>query len=73
MPLIVAFVILALYTYASGLRAPAMIAFVKDIMIYIVVIAAVWLIPAKLGGYAHVFDAADHVLHRPRAARPASF
>src|SRR5260370_25125733 len=36
-----------------------MIAFVKDIMIYIVVIAAVWLIPSTLGGYAHVFDAAD--------------
>jgi len=59
LPLIVAFVILALYTYTSGLRAPAMIAFVKDIMIYIVVIAAIWLIPSKLGGYAHVFDAAD--------------
>lgn len=58
-PLVVAFIILALYTYASGLRAPAMIAFVKDIMIYIVVIAAVWSIPSKLGGYAHVFDAAD--------------
>jgi SSS family solute:Na+ symporter len=59
LPLIVAFVILAFYTYTSGLRAPAMIAFVKDIMIYIVVIAAIWLIPSKLGGYAHVFDAAD--------------
>jgi len=58
-PLIIAFVILAVYTYASGLRAPAMIAFVKDIMIYIVVIAAVWLIPSKLGGYASVFHAAD--------------
>ncbi|MEM5383230.1 sodium:solute symporter [Paraburkholderia phymatum] len=58
-PLVIAFVILALYTYTSGLRAPAMIAFVKDIMIYIVVIAAVWLIPLKLGGYGHVFDAAD--------------
>ena len=58
-PLVVAFVILALYTYASGLRAPAMIAFVKDIMIYIVVIAAIWLIPTKLGGYAQVFDSAD--------------
>ncbi|WP_420994381.1 monocarboxylate uptake permease MctP [Cupriavidus sp. 30B13] len=58
-PLVVAFVILALYTYTSGLRAPAMIAFVKDIMIYIVVIAAVWLIPSKLGGYGHVFDVAD--------------
>ncbi len=59
MPLIVAFVILAVYTYASGLRAPAMIAFVKDIMIYIVVIAAIVIIPEKLGGYAHVFDSAD--------------
>lgn len=59
-PLVIAFVILAVYTYTSGLRAPAMIAFVKDIMIYIVVIAAVWLIPAKLGGYGAVFDAADH-------------
>jgi SSS family solute:Na+ symporter len=28
-------------------------------MIYIVVIAAVWLIPVKLGGYAHVFEVAD--------------
>src|SRR5689334_10327073 len=59
LPLVIAFVILALYTYTSGLRAPAMIAFVKDIMIYIVVIAAVWLIPQKLGGYGQVFDAAD--------------
>jgi solute:Na+ symporter, SSS family len=59
LPLIVAFVILALYTYASGLRAPAMIAFVKDIMIYIVVIAAILLIPTKLGGYGAVFDTAD--------------
>jgi len=59
LPLIAAFVILALYTYSSGLRAPALIAFVKDTMIYIVVIAAVSLIPGKLGGYAAVFDAAD--------------
>ena len=58
-PLIVAFLILAFYTYASGIRAPAMIAFVKDIMIYIVVIVAVCLIPSKLGGYAAVFDSAD--------------
>ncbi|WP_186014377.1 monocarboxylate uptake permease MctP [Burkholderia gladioli] len=59
LPLVIAFLILALYTYTSGLRAPAMIAFVKDIMIYIVVIAAVCLIPVKLGGYAHVFELAD--------------
>ena len=58
LPLILAFLILAFYTYSSGLRAPALIAFVKDIMIYIVVIAAVVIIPLKLGGYASVFSAA---------------
>jgi SSS family solute:Na+ symporter len=59
LPLIVAFLILALYTYSSGLRAPAMIAFVKDIMIYVVVIVAIAIIPAELGGYGAVFAAAD--------------
>ena len=60
-PLAVAFIILALYTYSSGLRAPALIAFVKDIMIYIVVIVAVAIIPMKLGGYANVFASAERV------------
>jgi SSS family solute:Na+ symporter len=59
LPLVVAFVVLAVYTYSSGLRAPALIAFVKDIMIYIVVIAAVALIPSRLGGYGAVFASAD--------------
>jgi SSS family solute:Na+ symporter len=59
LPLIVAFAVLAVFTYSSGLRAPALIAFVKDIMIYVVVIAAVVLIPSKLGGYGAVFAAAD--------------
>jgi SSS family solute:Na+ symporter len=54
-PLIVAFVVLALYTYSSGLRAPAMIAVVKDLLLYITVLAAVVVIPAELGGYAKIF------------------
>jgi SSS family solute:Na+ symporter len=58
LPLVAAFLILALYTYSSGLRAPALIAFVKDTMIYIVVLAAIFLVPYKLGGYGAVFDAA---------------
>jgi solute:Na+ symporter, SSS family len=61
LPLIVAFLILALYTYTSGLRAPAMIAFAKDVMIYVVVLAAVLVIPVQLGGYGAVFDAAEKV------------
>src|SRR6201994_941996 len=58
-PLIIAFVILAAYTYSAGLRAPALIAFVKDIMIYIVVLAAVIYIPAKLCGFGPIFAAAN--------------
>jgi SSS family solute:Na+ symporter len=56
--LIIAFAILAAYTYQSGLRAPALIAFVKDALIYIVIIVAVIYIPYKLGGWHKVFDAA---------------
>ena len=43
--------ILALYTYQSGLRAPALIAFVKDILIYIVILVAVIYLPAQFGGW----------------------
>lgn len=57
LPLIVAFGILAAYTYTSGLRAPAMIAIVKDLLIYVTIIAAVVIIPAKLGGFGKIFEA----------------
>ena len=62
LPLIIAFVILAAYTYTSGLRAPAMIALVKDTMIYILVIACIIVIPIKLGGFGHIFQAAGAAL-----------
>jgi solute:Na+ symporter, SSS family len=55
LPLIIAFLILAAFTYKSGLRAPALIAVVKDLLIFITVIAAVIVIPAKLGGYGAIF------------------
>jgi solute:Na+ symporter, SSS family len=57
LPLIIAFVILAAFTYTSGLRAPAAIAIVKDTLIWITVIAAVVWIPIKLGGYGAIFAA----------------
>ena len=56
-PLIIAFVILAAFTYTSGLRAPALIAVVKDMLIFITIFAAIVIIPAKLGGYGAIFDA----------------
>ncbi|MGH3753686.1 MAG: monocarboxylate uptake permease MctP [Pseudonocardiaceae bacterium] len=59
LPLIVAFVILAVFTYKSGLRAPALIAFVKDGLIYLVIAVAVVYLPARLGGWGTIFDAAN--------------
>jgi SSS family solute:Na+ symporter len=56
-PLIIAFVILAAFTYTSGLRAPAMIAVVKDTLIYITVLALVVVVPYQLGGYDKLFAA----------------
>ncbi|MGB6438762.1 MAG: sodium:solute symporter [Methyloceanibacter sp.] len=55
LPLVIAFTILAAFTYTSGLRAPALIAIVKDMLIFMTVLAAVFVIPAKLGGYGAIF------------------
>jgi SSS family solute:Na+ symporter len=68
--LIIAFIILATYTYSSGLRAPAVIAIVKDVMLYIMVLAAIIILPLKLGGYGHIFAVAQQVLSDP-AHKPA--
>lgn len=57
LPLIVAFAILAAFTYNSGLRAPAVLAVLKDLLIYATVLAAVILIPIQLGGYGRIFAA----------------
>ena len=59
LPLFIAFVVLAIYTFVSGLRAPASIAFVKDALVYLFVIVAVFYIPARLGGWGHIFGMAQ--------------
>ncbi|MER5300843.1 monocarboxylate uptake permease MctP [Streptomyces lasiicapitis] len=59
LPLLIAFGVLAAYTYSSGLRAPALIAFVKDTLIYIVIAVAIIYIPIKLGGFDEIFQAAN--------------
>ncbi|MFI6859769.1 monocarboxylate uptake permease MctP [Streptomyces sp. NPDC050421] len=55
LPLLIAFAVLAAYTYSSGLRAPALIAFVKDGLIYLVIVVAIIYIPIKLGGFDDIF------------------
>ena len=68
LPLLIAFVVLAVYTYQSGLRAPALIAFVKDILIYLVILVAVIYLPAKLGGWDAIFSAAQKKMATPNPA-----
>ncbi len=56
LPLFIAFAVLAAYTYSSGLRAPALIAFVKDALIYIVILVAILYLPTQLGGWDNIFS-----------------
>lgn len=67
--LFVAFVVLAAYTYVSGLRAPAMVALVKDAAIWLVVIVAFIYIPTRLGGFKGIFAA----VHQKALANPTTF
>jgi solute:Na+ symporter, SSS family len=76
LPLIIAFVILAAFTYSSGLRAPASIAIVKDILIYVTAFTAIIAIPIELGGFGKIFAAvppAKLLLSMPGAHTTGSY
>ncbi len=72
LPLIIAFIVLAAYTWLSGLRAPALIAFIKDTLIYVMIIVAVFYIPSRLGGWGHIFSTAGAHLAQtnPKTGKP---
>lgn len=67
--LFLAFGVLAAYTFVSGLRAPALIAIVKDALIWLVVLVAIIYIPSKLGGFPAIFAA----VHQKALQHPNSF
>jgi solute:Na+ symporter, SSS family len=73
LPLLIAFGVLAAFTYSSGLRAPASIAIVKDILIYITAFVAVIVIPIELGGFGKIFAAVPEakLLLKPPTAHSA--
>ncbi|NJP42379.1 monocarboxylate uptake permease MctP [Actinacidiphila epipremni] len=71
LPLLIAFGVLAAYTYSSGLRAPALIAFVKDALIYIVIAVAIVYIPYKLGGFDDIFAKAGDAFAKKNPATGA--
>ncbi len=72
LPLLIAFVVLAAYTFVSGLRAPALTAFIKDALVYVAVIVAVLYIPTRLGGWSHIFGVASTHLAstNPKTGKP---
>lgn len=72
-PLFIAFAILAAYTYTSGLRAPAVTAVVKDLLIYLTVIVAVIVIPMKLGGFGHIFQSVKTAMPNGLILQPKQY
>jgi solute:Na+ symporter, SSS family len=71
LPLFIAFAVLAAFTYSSGLRAPALIAFVKDTLIYLVIVVAVVWAAVHLG-YGTIFHAAKTKMATPSSAGTAT-
>ncbi len=54
--LLIAFVILAAFTYTSGLRGATLTAVFKDILIWITVIAVIVVVPISIGGFGTAFN-----------------
>lgn len=53
--LIIAFIILAAFTFTSGLRGAVITAVMKDIIIFATVIVVIVLVPMYIGGFGHAF------------------
>jgi SSS family solute:Na+ symporter len=64
LPLIMAVMLVALFTVTSGLRAVAMVSVVKNLLIFLTVIVGFIVIPAELGGFGAIFGSVltDHLL-----------
>jgi solute:Na+ symporter, SSS family len=58
-PLVLAFTVLAVFTYNSGLRAPALISFLKAGLVLWVLIAVLLWVSMSTGGWPAVFRAAS--------------
>lgn len=54
--LIISFIILAAFTYTSGLRGAALTGVFKDILIWITVISVIVIVPLQYGGFIHAFN-----------------
>jgi len=71
LPLFIAFAVLAAFTYSSGLRAPALIAFVKDTLIYLVIVVAIVWVALEIG-FGDTFAAAKEKMATPIPSGPTA-
>ena len=55
--LVISFIVLALFTFTSGLRGATLTAVFKDVLIFITVISVIIIVPAHVGGFAKAFAA----------------
>ncbi len=69
--LIIAFLLVAGFTFISGLRGPALTAVIKDAIIWAAVIAIIIYIPIRLGGYGSIFLKAGAISPNLLAIDPA--
>jgi SSS family solute:Na+ symporter len=70
--LLIAFVILAAFTYTSGLRGATLTAVFKDILIWITVIAVIVIVPISIGGFGTAFkDVKPNYVTLPASLVPA--
>lgn len=60
LPLAISFLALAAFSYQSGLRASALIAIVKGVLVYGAALGALIIIPLKLGGFTAIFAKVAH-------------
>lgn len=58
LPLTLAFGVLAFFTFSSGLRAPALLSILKDILLVATVVMLVVWFTLDLGGWQHIFGVA---------------
>jgi SSS family solute:Na+ symporter len=68
LPLTLAFGVLAFFTFNSGLRAPALLAVLKDLLLVLTVLMLLLLFTLTLGGWGHIFAVASAVFARRPAA-----
>jgi solute:Na+ symporter, SSS family len=59
-PLTIAFLVLALYTFNSGLRGPALVSIIKDALVLWTVLAVIMIVAMTPGKWDIVFRIAEH-------------